>query len=376
MTFPNKTIKKIRNSNLELYRIIVMLLIVAHHYVVNSGLFEVLRESPASVSTVSMILFGAWGKTGINCFVLITGYFLCRSSFSWRKLLKLYLQLIFYAIIIYGILCFTGHESFSAIKSGLILFPIKSLTKNFLDCFLVFYLFIPFLNKFLSILDKRNHTLLCILLITFYTILPSNPYFSFSFNYVEWFIALYIFAAYLRNYSYEWKISHRHWGYITILMFVAGCMSILVFYYAYTHSYYSGFQPYFFISDSNKILALGIAVSSFMWFKDLKFRHLTIVNKIGATTFGVLLIHANSDAMRQWLWRETIDCKGHFEALSPTFTLAYAIVSVVTIFSVCALIDWLRGEYLEPLYLSKLESLLTKRKSKKIRVESEPNPQT
>ena len=30
--------KTVRNSNLELYRIIVMLAIVAHHYVVNSGL--------------------------------------------------------------------------------------------------------------------------------------------------------------------------------------------------------------------------------------------------------------------------------------------------------------------------------------------------
>ena len=32
--------RKERNSNLELYRIIVMLLIVAHHYVVNSGLMS------------------------------------------------------------------------------------------------------------------------------------------------------------------------------------------------------------------------------------------------------------------------------------------------------------------------------------------------
>lgn len=31
-------LKKERNSNLELYRIITMMLIVAHHYVVNSGL--------------------------------------------------------------------------------------------------------------------------------------------------------------------------------------------------------------------------------------------------------------------------------------------------------------------------------------------------
>lgn len=30
--------QKVRNSNLELYRIITMLAIVAHHYVVNSGL--------------------------------------------------------------------------------------------------------------------------------------------------------------------------------------------------------------------------------------------------------------------------------------------------------------------------------------------------
>ena len=34
---------KVRDSNLELFRIITMLLIVAHHYVVNSGLMEVIR---------------------------------------------------------------------------------------------------------------------------------------------------------------------------------------------------------------------------------------------------------------------------------------------------------------------------------------------
>jgi hypothetical protein len=35
--------KKARNSNLELYRIIVMMLIVAHHYVVNSGLLDLMK---------------------------------------------------------------------------------------------------------------------------------------------------------------------------------------------------------------------------------------------------------------------------------------------------------------------------------------------
>lgn len=80
--------KKARSSNLELYRIIVMLMIVAHHYVVNSGLMDVLQLSPLSPSSSVMLIFGGWGKIGINCFLLITGYFMCKSEFTWQKLLK------------------------------------------------------------------------------------------------------------------------------------------------------------------------------------------------------------------------------------------------------------------------------------------------
>lgn len=47
--------QKIRRSNLELYRIIVMLLIVAHHYVVNSGLTDVMAENPLSSKSLTSI---------------------------------------------------------------------------------------------------------------------------------------------------------------------------------------------------------------------------------------------------------------------------------------------------------------------------------
>ena len=32
--------KPMRNSNIELYRIVLMLIIIAHHYVVNSGIMD------------------------------------------------------------------------------------------------------------------------------------------------------------------------------------------------------------------------------------------------------------------------------------------------------------------------------------------------
>ncbi|MBO5131942.1 MAG: hypothetical protein J6C20_02595 [Paludibacteraceae bacterium] len=55
-------VKKERNSNLELYRVVVMLLIVAHHYVVNSGLFQLMESSLLSGNTLFLYLFGMWGK--------------------------------------------------------------------------------------------------------------------------------------------------------------------------------------------------------------------------------------------------------------------------------------------------------------------------
>lgn len=49
--------RKERNSNLELYRIIVMLLIVAHHYVVNSGLMSVMKEEPHFISSPYFFIY-------------------------------------------------------------------------------------------------------------------------------------------------------------------------------------------------------------------------------------------------------------------------------------------------------------------------------
>ena len=65
-----------------------MLLIVAHHFVVNSGLLEPIYDNPTSKTSLFLLLFGAWGKTGINCFVLITGYFMCTSQISLKKFLS------------------------------------------------------------------------------------------------------------------------------------------------------------------------------------------------------------------------------------------------------------------------------------------------
>lgn len=145
-----------------------MLLIVMHHYVVNSGLTDVMEQNPTSVGSIYLYLIGVWGKTCINCFVLITGYFMCQSRITLHKFLKLLLQIEFYSIVIGLTFMVSGYSQFSVRSLIDITNPIHAVGKNFTGCFLLFYLFIPFLNACINHLSQCQHLLLLILCVHLY----------------------------------------------------------------------------------------------------------------------------------------------------------------------------------------------------------------
>lgn len=93
--------KKNRESNIELMRIIMMLLIIAHHYVVNSGITNLYNFSNITVNMIFLQVIGLFGKTIINCFILITGYFSIKGKFSFKKVIRLFLEIKFYTLITY-----------------------------------------------------------------------------------------------------------------------------------------------------------------------------------------------------------------------------------------------------------------------------------
>ena len=86
-----------RNSNIEVLRIVAMLAIVAHHYVVNSTVSQMFDPVYPTLNSMFLQLWGMWGKTAINVFVLISGYFMCRSSLTARRYLKILLEIVFYS---------------------------------------------------------------------------------------------------------------------------------------------------------------------------------------------------------------------------------------------------------------------------------------
>ncbi len=349
-------IKK-RDSNLELYRILVMFLIVCHHFVVNSGVLEKMYDTPLSFNSIFLFLFGAWGKTGINCYMMITGYFMCKSYITIEKYIKLLAEILFYNIIISTLFFVFGYGGIKdIINAFLIVRNIDS--SNFIACFLIFYLLIPFINILLKNIDQKQHIYLLAVLAFLYVILGTLPKFSVTMNYVSWFSFLYLVAAYIRFYP----IKNRKWGMWTLIFILVGILSVFVC--IILGEKLDKKVAYRFVSDSNTFIAFMIGVCSFMFFKKLKIKYNKVINIIGGSTFGVLCIHANSNTMRQWLWKTILDVKGHYEIQSYKLII-YSFASVFTVFVVCVVIDIIRKKFLENFFMDKIVNTRVFNKVKK-----------
>ena len=337
--------KNVRSSNLELYRIIVMLLIIAHHYVVNSGLMDILGPIYSNVfswRSIFLALFGAWGKTGINCFILITGYFMCKSNITLKKYVKLLLEILFYSVIIYLIFCISGYQTFSIIELIKAFIPIKAIQHNFTGCFLAFYLFIPFLNILVRNLTEKQHICLLLVLGFVYVFFGTVPFFDINMNYVSWYIVLYFIASYIRLYPKNIYDSTKIW--LSLTLFFVALLSLSVIACAYVGQKLGKQMIYYFAADSNTFLAVAVAISSFLLFKNLKVKQNRFINTLSSTTFGVLLIHAHSETMRNWLWKDTLQ---NVQMYSSDWLILHAIGSVIGIFVICSLIDFIRITILE-----------------------------
>lgn len=321
-----------------------MLLIVAHHYVVNSGLMPIMELEPCSLKSIYYYLFGMWGKTGINCFVLITGYFMCHSQISIKKFLKLLLEIEFYKVIIYAVFVLSGYETFTLKDAIKALLPVRNVSTGFVSCYLLFYFFIPFLTILVNHLDKTMHKYLIYLCLLIYTILGTIPKIGVVMNYVTWFSVLFIIAAYIRNYGLFPKLKTSQWGWLSLFSVLLSVCSVL-FMVRVAHGYFGlPNAPYYWVSDSNKLLALMTAVCSFMYFKDLRLRQSKIINIIASCTFGVLLIHANSDTMREWLWGDTLNNVYYY---STSAAFIRPVMVVIGVFVICSMIDYCRIRLLE-----------------------------
>lgn len=111
-------------------------------------------------------------------------------------------------------------------------------------------------------------------------------------------------------------------------------------------------NPLHFVSNANKLFAILLAICLFLLFKQMRISYNKVINKISSATFGVLLIHANSDAMRSFLWKAVFNVPSMYDS---KMLIPHAVTTVLVIFVVCTAIELIRIRLIEKPFFELLE---------------------
>ncbi|NCC99247.1 MAG: acyltransferase [Bacteroidia bacterium] len=204
-----------RKSNFELLRIITMLFIVLHHFVVHglriagySRLYP--EEHPTNVG----FLLNSFFVIGVNVFVLISGYFSIKQS--WKSFLRLYAICLFYNVLLAVLI--ENYSLFAALKDSIRIFSDNKYW--FITDYFLLWLISPVLNSVIEGMkgNKQKFILFLILFAVFEFYFGWFWKGAYSFNgYNLWnFMFLYFIGRFISLHTKE-NHSLRKWYLFTYL---------------------------------------------------------------------------------------------------------------------------------------------------------------
>ena len=340
-----------RKSNIELLRVVAMLMIIAHHIAIHSQFNFALDSISVNRLWIQLIQMG--GKIGVNIFVLISGYFLVTSnSVKTNKVIKLWLQIFTYSAGIFLVLIpfFPQIFGIKAVIKNIL--PITFSKWWFASAYFVLYLICPFINKLVNSFDKREYRRFLGLLFICWCVIPTFLTASFQSNSLLWFVFLYALAGYIRLHVDINSIKSRGCILASLATMALTFLSVVLFdIIGLKFAFVAEHATYFYNMQSLPVLIISLTL--FVGFANIDIGHVPFINTVSSTCFGIYLLHDNN-YVRSLLWCNIFK-NAHYQ--ESDFLILYTIMQTVIVFIVCAVIEWLRIHLVEKAYLKLIEKI-------------------
>lgn len=290
---------KTRNSVLELYRILAMVAIVSYHYGVHGG---VLGGADNGASEAFLTAYSSMGKWGVDVFVLIGAYYMAKSTFRWRGLRSILVQVwsTSWIILLAALLWLPG--GVDAKTTWHAFFPVSTKFYWFVTVYVMLIILSPFINILVKAMTRRQHGTLIAILFVAWSVLSLIPAVSLGANSMTWFIALYLAAAYVARYPL--RGTAKAWGASAIALAVAVPLSALFARDIAASHPALNFDPELVRSQYAPFVVLS-AVCGLVAVTKMRPRFWPVVNTVAAATFGVYLISDNA-IIRPLIWEDWV----------------------------------------------------------------------
>lgn len=203
----NPTPHSERNHGIELLRIFAMLIAAVLHILKKGGVITASEGNLAAYSTVWLLEAAAY--CAVNCYALISGYV----GYSDRpkplrlaRCIELWLQVVFYSVIITTVYCIAGVGPVGVSDFADAFLPVTSKQYWYFTAYIGMFFFIPLLNALVRRLNRRALVSLCIMLIavfslydTFASFWKKDPLALVGGHSPLWLGVLYIFGAAMKK---------------------------------------------------------------------------------------------------------------------------------------------------------------------------------
>ena len=341
-----------RQSNLELLRIIAMIMVITVHYVGHGRVLD--NVEVFSLNFYVSNLMQAFTTFSVPIYVMISAYFMCEKEFKLKRVFKIWLQVFFYSISIYLLTLVLGLNEFSMLQFIKNILPIICNQYSFVTAYIMLLILSPFLNKVIEVFDKGLYEKLVITLIIMFFVLGAGlPINVITCSYLSLLVVIYLITAYIKKY-YKLNIKKEYYFFI----FLASVMTIFIGR-ILMYKVGLGFESSIFFAYNNLFVFIG-TVSLFMFFSQLYIKS-KLINKIAKLTFGIYLIHDNN-YVREILYDKILHVDKWID--SNVFIIV-AIISIGLIFISCGIIELCRSKIFEGFRVNDLMcGLIVKIKSK------------
>ncbi len=336
---------KTRESNIELLRVISMVMIFVYHYCVHGS---ILKVGSYTINKLVALFLSIGGRVGVNLFILIMGYFMINSKFKIKKLLKLMLQVFIYSILLAVISVYRLQTNFKAIN--IYLKPILYNGYWFVTAYVTTYIFSPFLNKLVKVLKKENCKKLIIIGGFILSIIPTV--FSITFIYTDliWFVYMYIIGSYIGEYDIKFK--NKKTPLIVSILYLIVTYGTIIVTIALNKYFNKNFDIMHFTGLYSTLGLIG-SICLFIVFKNINIKSNKIINFLAKVSFATYLL-SDHTLYKNIFW--TMDCKTQvFDQVPVYMFIGHILLCTIGIYIVASILETIRIYLIEkPLFKIKI----------------------
>ena len=342
-----------RESSFEVMRTVAMFFIVVYHCLTHGlgGSYGFSISQPVSLLNLTFAdLLLVFSSISVNLYIMVSGYFLADQEFKPSRIVRTWLNALFYSVAFTMLFMSLSKVPFSLIQFGKSFFPISTDTYWFVTQYIGLLILSPFLGCLVRQLSYRQYmglliggAFLCLALIPDfpfgkrYHVAHGNSLWSFAY--------LFMVAGFIRHHLQRVPMRKLL---ISIVLIVLLTMASELF----IGRQNDGVHLYWFNYNA---LPFVLSVLMFVFFKQIRISETgvwRVMVNVAPYTFGIYLVHDHL-MVREWLWK-TIDlsiwCD---EWLFPLVVVSLCLM----IFVIGALIDFFRKQLFT---LCKIDSTVAK----------------